>query len=289
MDGGATESNSGVMRFVTNPVVVIFSLVLNVIAVVAAIYFPVTSRTSRDLVYLVHPVKTAVVRTKQSSKISIQLDGKPITRDVTAAQIAIWNNGKTSIRGEDLLRSGFVLIETGPENSIIEAKLLKASRGDVVSASLDDKKFEDGQVKVQWKILEQHDGVILQLIYFGDAQTPITASATIIQQGEIRAVEGLEFPIPWAVHAWVYGCLVVSLLMVGYGILCLRNPALIEQWDAQWNARLERWRSYKGFIFVQAVLGRGKGSIFVQAVMIAIIGFLMLNWTSGKLDPPFGF
>ena len=183
-----SQSTSHIRRFITNPIS-ISSALLNAIAVAAAFYFPMTSETSRDLIYFVHPGKTVVVRTGQSSKISVQLEGETITEDLTASRIAVWNNGKEPIHEHNLLGSRRLLITTGPDNPIIDAKILKVSRDEIVKLELDHSENGLGQLKAKWEILEHRDWAILQLIYFGDAQTPIIVSATVEQQGDIREME----------------------------------------------------------------------------------------------------
>lgn len=163
--------------------------ILGVIGITLAIYFYTASKTSRDLIYFVHPGKTAVVRTGQSSKISVQLEGRTITEDLTATRIAIWNNGQEPVREHNLLGSRHLLIMTGSDNPIIDAKILKVSREEVVKLTLDQSEGDLGQLKAKWDILEHRDWAVLQLIYFGDSQTAITVSATVEQQGEIRAME----------------------------------------------------------------------------------------------------
>ena len=187
MDSEATESASRVMRFFSNPVIGITGSIASVIGVGLSAFLYMASTTNRDLVYFVDPVRTAIARAKQSSRISIQVDGEPITRDVTAAQIAIWNNGKESIRQGNLLGSGLLLIETGRENPIIDAKVLQVSRDEVIKLTLDSSEIGVGRLGVKWAILEQHDAALLQLIYFGDDKAPITVSAAVQKPGQIRA------------------------------------------------------------------------------------------------------
>ena len=167
----------------------IIGTITGAIGVTLSVYFYITTTETRDLIYSVDSTKTAVVRTGQSSKIEVQVNGTPITQDVTAAQIVIWNNGKKSIRRENILGpSASLFIETGTEHPIIEAKVLKVSRNEIVNPEVDDSTINKGQLRVVWKILEKNDGILLQLIYFGNEKTPINALATIEQQGEIRTV-----------------------------------------------------------------------------------------------------
>ena len=281
MEAETPRSNSPMMRLVTHPITASLTFALTVIAAGVTIYSFVAGGTHRDLIYFVHPGKTAVVRTGQSSKISVQLDGRPVTEDVTAARIAIWNNGDKPIRARNLLGSRHLLITTGPDNPIIDAKILKVSRDEVVKLVLDHSEIEVGQLKVKWEILEQHDGAALQLIYFGDAQTPVTASAIVEQQGEIRALEyGGAIRTPdeqfrqGKNDKWIaYVCFALSCLLVSFGILLLRRPDLVE-----------RWRKPR-----EGVTRFLATSLITQGTLTTILSLYLLYRLSTKLGPPFGF
>lgn len=147
------------------------------------------STKSPDLVYYVDPARATVVRVNQSSRLHVEIDGKVVKKDITAAQIVVWNDGKEPIRKEKLLSPFF--IKTGPLNPIIEANVQKETR-EVVGLRLDKSRVSEGLLGVNWTILEQNDGAIIQLIYYGDDQTYITASATVEGQGDIRELKSHE-------------------------------------------------------------------------------------------------
>lgn len=183
MNKDAEVPTTDTRRFRSNSIFTIISIGIGLTGIILFII----SKESRDLIYAVQSPKTAVIRAKQSSKIDIQVHGTPVTRDVTSAQVVIWNNGKKPIRRENLLGpQESLFIKTGPENPIIEAKSLKVSRKEIVDLKLDQSQINEGQLRIEWKILEQSDGFLLQVIYFGDEETPITALATVEQQGGIR-------------------------------------------------------------------------------------------------------
>ena len=187
-----TESTRSSKRFYNNPV---FGFVGSVAGVIGLVLFLI-SRTSPDLVYYVDPTRATVVRANQSSRIRVEIDGKDVKRTVTAAQIIIWNDGEESIRRQNLLSP--LVIETGRLNPIIEADIREVTR-EVIGLQLDTSKTNEGQLVVDWTILEQGDGVALQLLYYGDDQTLITASATVEQQGDIRERKDEDERMNWIV------------------------------------------------------------------------------------------
>ena len=258
MDGETTKSASRVMRFFSNPVVGIIGSIASVISVI--LYMG--STTSRDLAYFVTPVKTAVARVGQSSRITIQVDDEHITRDVTAAQIAIWNNGKKSIREENLLGSGFLSIKTGPENPIIDAKVLEVSRDEVIQLELDSSDIDNGRLGVKWVILEKDDAALLQLIYFGDEKTPITVSAIVQKPSQVRA---LNEKVPYYLIALV---LLPAGFLIGFKMVDL----------VQWSMRLTVFKTLQ-IIFASVV-------VFAVFFLTILLPILLRNWM--KPNPPFG-
>lgn len=158
-----------------------------VLGTILSIYFYIQSEKKRDLAYYVNPAQAVVVKTGESSNLHVFFGNHEpsheLTSDVTAAQIAVWNEGNESIRPDNVLRQ--VSIRTNPSVPILEASIRKKSR-DVVNVTLDQSHLNDGVVGVQWNILEQDDEVIIQIVYAGPPTNQIQASGVIEGQGDIR-------------------------------------------------------------------------------------------------------
>ena len=250
------------MRFFGNPTVGIIGSSASVISVGLTVFLYLGSTTSRNLVYFVAPVKTAVARVEQSSRITVQVDNVHITRDVTAAQIAIWNNGKESIREENLLGSGFLSVKTGPEHPIIDAKVLEVSREKVVKLDLDSSDIDNGRLGVKWAILEKDDAALLQLIYFGDEETPITVSADVQKPSQVRPMstgKGLDLLFSLILSAAAAAISGVSAIM---GYTLRRSGPLTAS-------------KLLPFILASTTL-----------LILGILALVIQHWV--KPDPPFG-
>jgi hypothetical protein len=120
-----------------------------------------------------------VVKSGTAAPISVNFNGKAVTTDITAAQIAIWNAGRMPIKRADVLQR--VLITLPAAVPILEASIRKVSRN-VTNITLDETVPARDQVCVQFDILEQNDGCTIQLIYGGSPDVPITVSSVIIGQ-----------------------------------------------------------------------------------------------------------
>lgn len=133
------------------------------------------------LTYAVQPVNTAVVHAGESSKLTVSYEGKPITGDVSSAQVAFWNAGNLAIHG--MLKP--LRIYTEPQTPILEARIRNPGR-DVTGLRLDSSEQDKGVVIVRWDLLEHNDGGIAQIVFAGGVSTNVVASAVIEGQASIR-------------------------------------------------------------------------------------------------------
>lgn len=230
------EKPTALYRFFSNPIVGIAGSIASVIGLGLAIYFYVNSSYYRDLVYLVYPANAVVVKAGQPSRLAVTLDGKTLSTDVTAAQVAFWNQGNAAIRNEHVLQT-FRLV-TSPQARIIEATVRKKSR-ELVRIDLDTNQIDQGELGVSWNILEQGDGAILQIIFAGPPNTPISINAVIEGQRTLRKVE--TDPSETSdekfrtrnnrLRTVVYAYLALSIVMMALGIFILRRRRLGVNYD----------------------------------------------------------
>jgi hypothetical protein len=184
-------------RLLRDPVVGAITLLLSVAAIPLSIYLALRQPEHRDLSYFVHPEKTAIVekmaiaKEGQIPRLSVTLDGKPVVSDVTAAQVAIWNEGNQAIRKEHVLES--LQLRTSPSVPIVDATIRKTSRG-VVRFELDKANFQRGELGLSWNILEGGDGAILQVVFAGGTETDLVATATLEGQSAIHRIEDRFLP-----------------------------------------------------------------------------------------------
>lgn len=127
------------------------------------------------------------MRAGQASKLAVSYENKLINSDITATQVALWNQGKASIKQSRTLKS--VTIYTENNVPIIEATIGKTSRG-VTQLALNTDEMQKGRVTITWNILEHNDGGVVQLIYAGNPDVSIKVDGVIEGQ---RQIERLEF------------------------------------------------------------------------------------------------
>ena len=176
------------MRLFQNPIIGMIGSAAGVIGLILTIYFAHQSTKRRNLVFYVNPAQAVVVKTGEASRLRVLYGNEELTSDVTAAQVAIWNDGNESIRPENILQE--IMIRTVPAVPILEATVRKTSRP-VVSFALDHSQFAHGELGVSWNILEHDDGAVIQLVYAGPPTTKIEAS------GVVEGQQNIDHPHGW--------------------------------------------------------------------------------------------
>ncbi|MFL6207529.1 MAG: hypothetical protein ACJ74W_01690 [Pyrinomonadaceae bacterium] len=193
-----------------NPWVGFVGTIASVLGVAIAIYFYAEGRKNHQLAYYVNPAKTVVVQAGQASKLVVNFDNQVIGTDITAAQVAFWNQGKLSIRRDDVLKP--IVIYTENNAPILEATLRKSSR-DVVQISLSTDDLQKGRVPISWNILEHNDGGIIQLIYAGNPNVHINMDGVIEGQKNIFQVLPSSHTTDWSIDAPMIGILAIQWII----------------------------------------------------------------------------
>jgi hypothetical protein len=141
--------------------------------------FPWLGGPKRDLSYCIAPIRVPIVQSVKTSDVTVSYRGQPVSGNVTAVQIAIWNAGREPIRGDDLLTP--VVLHTPEDVVMMEVAPLKITR-DVIGFKLATTKAPSSAATLSWKILEHNDGVVLQVVYAGSVGVPLKLEGTIIGQ-----------------------------------------------------------------------------------------------------------
>ena len=180
---------SRILALLSHPAVVVLGIIgaiASLIGIPLSVYLYYASREYPQLAYYVHPVKATVVRAGEASRLAAIFDNRPVETDITAAQIAIWNQGQQAIKKDDVLKP--IIIFTENNTPILEATIRKSSR-EVIQLGLNTDELQNGRVTVTWNILENSDGGVIQLIYAGNTDIQITADGIVEGQQQIEKLE----------------------------------------------------------------------------------------------------
>lgn len=161
-----------------------------------------------QLRYYINPVRTSIVRAGQLSELNVTVNGQPITNDLTGVQIAIWNAGKKPIHRSDILKP--VILRAANGAQIYKATITKAR--DVTELTF-SQPTPDG-VGLDWRILEQNDGAVIQVFYAGDGTVDFSLEGVLEGQRNPvrmtkREVSTWSLIIVFLVLAIIFGSLIV--------------------------------------------------------------------------------
>jgi hypothetical protein len=169
-------------RFLGNP---IFGLLVSLASIVLAIFLYFQSQQTRDLVFTVHPARTIIARAGRPSELKVEFKGELIKADVIGAQLALWNQGKGSVHAGDVLSP--IEIRLIPATPVLEVVVAKMSRSVVaIALDTDSEKLRQGRIPVSFKILEQGDGAIIQIIYAGLVDVEVSVVGIVEGAGTPR-------------------------------------------------------------------------------------------------------
>ena len=175
--------------FATHPVVGLIGSIASVLGVLFAGWSYLSTLRTRELTFYVNPAKTTIVKSGQSSDLHVLYKGQSVSTDVTALQIEVWSAGKEVIRPEHVLDP--VVLVTTPKVPILEAQIRQISRS-ITRVSLDSAEIADGRVGLSWKILEQNDAAVIQLIVAGSSATTVTVNGALEGQAKIGSLDSTK-------------------------------------------------------------------------------------------------
>jgi len=179
-------------RIFSNPWIGFLGSLASFIGIGLAIFFYFLSIQTPNLTYFVNPIRTSIVKQTNTSGLSILYNNTPLNTDVSSLQIALWNAGRRPIERNDILSP--IQISLGSNTKILEATTVHTSR-DVTAFSIKNDSKLPGTIDVDWRILENGDGGVIQVIYAGKSSINPKISGTIIGQKSISTVN-YSYSIP---------------------------------------------------------------------------------------------
>jgi hypothetical protein len=264
------KSRGRLLRFFSNPAVGVVGAIASILGVLLAVYVYQESKEYPQFTYYVHPVKASVLKPGQASKLGCNFEGQSITSDITVAQIAVWNQGKRSIKRDNILKP--IVLYTTNGAPILEATVRKQSR-DVVHLELDRTEIQKGRVLVSWNIAEQNDGGVIQVIYLGGSEVPIGLEGVIEGQRTLEKVDyGEIIKSPEEqFRSRTLGDRIFRVFTIIGGATLLLLGAMLRR-----ASKRDRFGAMLSLVTI--VIG-----------ILVIVGFGVLGILTHPVGPPFGF
>jgi uncharacterized membrane protein YidH (DUF202 family) len=180
------KKQSKLATFMAKPSVVLALAVFGILGTAFGIWSYFDSKSYPELTFSINPVRTVVVKSGQASRLATSFDNQIIQTDVTAAQVAIWNNGKRAVKNDEILKT--VIIQTENAIPILEATIVNVTR-DITKFSINTSEIQNGRLSVSWSILEQNDGAAVQIVYAGDTSVKLFGQGIIEGQPELKIAQ----------------------------------------------------------------------------------------------------
>jgi hypothetical protein len=271
----ANNARGPIAGFFANPVVGVIGTLASMIGVGLAIYFYWQGKEYRQLVYYVHPAKASIVKASDMSSLTVYHKDKKITADITAVQVAFWNAGRRSIQSSEILEPITLQISSGVP--ILEATIRKSSR-DAVKLALDDSRAEKGTLGLSWRILEQNDGGVVQVVYAGSPEETISLQGTIEGQARLESL-----PFSGKIRSASEQCddLRRERTLVFYVMMGIFAIAMIIAATSKFNVIISSHRALSVIMNLAVV-------VFLIAYLV-LAGYWFLFLDSLPSGPPFGF
>lgn len=238
------------------------------ISVGVSYYFYDQSRAERDLVVVEARPRTEIVTSDRIQTAPLKVirnDGVPVTGDVTALKVYVWNAGRQSVRSENLLQP-LVVSFRDPSVRILDQRWLKPTRTVVQPSS---GLITERSVQIGFRILEQDDGFPVQITFQGPHDTPIDVSGVVEGMREIRRTGGASDSwIAFRSVLYVLGFMTVGIAVL-VTIVVIQDKvqsSVLKLLPAVMLARLQ-------------ALGNVLGIAFIALI---IVGFMIVLFFAGR-------
>jgi hypothetical protein len=231
-------------------------------------FVTIWAEKTRELRYTVSPTRTSIVKAGATSALQVSHEGRPVTTDVSAVQIQVWNEGRESIRHQGNMLEPLI-ISTADGTSILEATIRQQTRPKIVDLALDDAQKDQGRIGVSWKILEQEDGGIIQLIIAGQPDVKVKAEGVVEGKRPVREIVSFSR----GTEVWVG--LVIGLSFVLFALVSL--ILLVQGFSRSWPG----WPTPSALVWtssLQALILWILGSLVIG---VGILGWTLYNILSG--------
>ena len=198
--------------------IIISSIISIAITIVFGYYFLYVGNRERKPTFYLDPTRTTILDKSNATNaplILLKSNGDTILADVTSAYFYFFNQGKETIKQENIYSP--LKIVMGDHAQILDYKIMKVARPvSGVKLTMDTL---GGFIGIDFKALEKDDGLVGQIIFEG------TKNAGITLEGGIDGVKEFETHLS-SVNPMYLMVAIVIFLIAAYLLLVFsrRNP-----------------------------------------------------------------
>jgi hypothetical protein len=167
----------------------LLGLLGTVLGMCLSVFLYVRSLQSREPVFVVSRKRTRIVDRDAIGKAPIQVvrhSGEVINDHISSAVLYFWNAGGLSIRPEHVLEPLVIMLD-GEDGEIIDWKVMHTSRPVIGFSMRRDEEQSKRKLCLDFAILEESDGAVIQIIYAGEPSAQFKLTGAI--EGVRRVID----------------------------------------------------------------------------------------------------
>ena len=161
----------------------VISLIITSLSLIAAYVFYRRSKSESRLSYQSDSYTLLGTRAP-SPDIEITFRGKKVPH-VTKSQVLIWNDGNTTIDGNQIVEADPLRIVTSPESEILDVKVLRVAR-DVNEFSAEKGAAAPNEVRCGFEWLDPADGALIQVFHSGETRLKVIGTLRGLPKGVLN-------------------------------------------------------------------------------------------------------
>ncbi|MCC8061959.1 MAG: hypothetical protein LIO68_01775 [Rikenellaceae bacterium] len=181
--------------FSNNPIFNIITLTLALIGIILTVYFAVQARRAKKPVYAIRTINLVKDKLAKIDRVEMLFDGKRID-NLSVSRLALWNDGKETIRTTDMSKLNPLKITISEDYQILDCKILyqRNPANNFTTAIEDDGK----SVSMGFDYFDYREGVVLEIAHTGINSTCLCMKGSLMGVHKIctRMVRKLPFGQP---------------------------------------------------------------------------------------------
>ncbi|MFM9989758.1 hypothetical protein [Flavobacterium sp.] len=166
--------------FDSNPLLNIIFFILSIVSIILAFIFYFKSIRNKKPIYNIETNRLVSNNLTSLSKIEIKYNNSPVS-NLSVTKIALWNNGKESIRRNDIASSDPIIIKTKDNVLLYDFEVVYEKAVNVIVVE----KESENSLKISFEFLDFNDGVVLNIYHSGNRSDNIKISGTLIGSEKI--------------------------------------------------------------------------------------------------------
>ena len=205
----------------------ILGLLVGVAGISLSIMFYTRTLAERDPAFVVGLDRTEIIRADRVSGAPLKVvkgDGTEISGDISSVKMYFWNRGKLPIKPEHVLQPIYITLQD-ERADILDFQVVGYSRDVVDPQVTRSASTPRRSLAVSFRIMEQNDGLCLQVIYSGDPTANFGMTGRIEGVAQPIGSESIARSRFWSVYLGkvkTFSVVLIILIVAGFVIAAFK-------------------------------------------------------------------